>query len=68
MAKNPFMRAYLSAANRVANTARGQDDKRDQAPDHQHCQRLGRCMDPQAQGQGEAGAQAQELGDRWDFN
>ncbi len=24
MAKNPFMSAYLSAANRVANTARGQ--------------------------------------------
>jgi len=23
MAKNPFMSAYLSAANRVANTARG---------------------------------------------
>jgi len=31
MAKNPFMSAYLSAANRVANTAR-QGVKRDQAP------------------------------------
>jgi len=32
MAKNPFMSAYLSAANRVANTARGKATTRSSTP------------------------------------
>ena len=50
MTKNPFMSAYLSAANRVANTAHQPRDKRVQAPvqtsDHQHGQRLGGMHGP----------------------
>ena len=58
MAKNPFMSAYLSAANRVANTARGKatnEIKRQskRQPPAWSTPRT-ECMDPQAQG--EAGA------------
>ena len=50
MAETPFMSAYLSAANRVAKTARGKatNEARIETAGDKHDQRLSERLDPHA--------------------